>query len=139
MMRSCFTLVVLVSLCLSGIQARSGLDLLERMLNAMYQTEKRALTRSDNRCGPNYPAANGEAAECPYRCCSSTGWCGESDAHCTCSGCTDYRVAARQDGRCGPNYPYNGKAGECPGRCCSSSGWCGDSSNYCDCGGCKDY
>ena len=50
--------------------------------------------RSDRRCGSSFPR-NGKPGQCNPNgnepCCSSIGYCGLSDAHCKCSGCTDYR------------------------------------------------
>ena len=51
--------------------------------------------REDLRCGPNYPLQDGRPAQCDpnavYPCCSPAGWCGNTDAHCKCSGCNDFR------------------------------------------------
>jgi len=54
---------------------------------------------SSGRCGPEHPLPTGEPGQCDPTawenevgpCCSSLGWCGNSDAHCKCSGCIDYR------------------------------------------------
>ena len=53
--------------------------------------------RDDGRCGPNHPI-NGQPGQCDPNananhkgpCCSSVGWCGNSDAHCKCDGCKDF-------------------------------------------------
>lgn len=51
--------------------------------------------RDDKRCGKAYPLQNGEPAQCNPNsnkpCCSPSGWCGISSAHCRCKTCTDYR------------------------------------------------
>ncbi|KAJ8038418.1 Tissue factor pathway inhibitor [Holothuria leucospilota] len=50
--------------------------------------------REDFRCGKGYTAPNGQVAQCdpdgPFPCCSSSNWCGNTAAHCTCRGCIDY-------------------------------------------------
>lgn len=106
--------------------------------------------REDLRCGPGYaaPSGKGEAicdktSEGP--CCSQWGWCGNTDAHCKCDGCTDFRLDWRKDQRCGPGYPApSGKeAASCDphseGPCCSQWGWCGKEDEYCECPDCVDY
>ena len=51
--------------------------------------------RPDRRCGSQYPLDDGRPGQCDPSgngpCCSKTGWCGVSDLHCKCSGCTDFR------------------------------------------------
>eukprot|EP00058_Branchiostoma_floridae_P018279 XP_002603768.1 hypothetical protein BRAFLDRAFT_86596 [Branchiostoma floridae] len=51
--------------------------------------------RDDFRCGPSIPTEGGNPAQCnpkgPTPCCSNGGWCGSTEAHCTCDGCKDYR------------------------------------------------
>merc|ERR1712117_833020 len=55
--------------------------------------------RPDMRCGPQYPLPDGRPGQCDPTanengkgpCCSSIFWCGNSDAHCKCSGCIDFR------------------------------------------------
>lgn len=104
--------------------------------------------RSDGRCGSAFGNAvcdpNG-----PYGgCCSSAGWCGNTDAHClpsngcqsgcrgssttTAGGSSPSGTSPRPDGRCGsafggatcdPNGAYGG--------CCSSAGWCGSTTAHC--------
>ncbi|KAJ8031792.1 hypothetical protein HOLleu_25102 [Holothuria leucospilota] len=55
--------------------------------------------RNDFRCGPNYIAPNGDAAICngdsPNHCCSPSGWCDQTSAHCDCFGCIDYSQTKR--------------------------------------------
>ena len=50
--------------------------------------------RDDARCGPQYPLVNGEPAGCyphgRYPCCSTSGWCGNTNNHCDCPGCINY-------------------------------------------------
>lgn len=51
--------------------------------------------RSDTRCGPSNPLADGSPGQCDgnnadRRCCSPGGWCGKTKDHCECSGCTDF-------------------------------------------------
>ena len=56
---------------------------------------------SNERCGMQYPLppTDGSPSQCDPNanadrkgpCCSSVGWCGNSDSHCKCSGCKDYR------------------------------------------------
>merc|ERR1712117_981209 len=57
--------------------------------------------RPDNRCGANYPLPDGRPGQCnpngKWPCCSPGGWCGDSDAHCKCSGCTDFRPQGMKD------------------------------------------
>ena len=56
--------------------------------------------RSDGRCGLNNPLDDGRPGQCDPNananekgpCCSSLGWCGNSDAHCKCAGCQDFTV-----------------------------------------------
>ncbi|XP_071843626.1 uncharacterized protein [Apostichopus japonicus] len=49
----------------------------------------------DDRCGPGFPAPNGEDARCDGNsdkpCCSQYNFCGLSNIHCLCSVCVDYR------------------------------------------------
>ena len=55
--------------------------------------------RDDGRCGAVLAAdcdANG-----PYPCCSRFGYCGNTEGHCKCDQCTDFRV--------GPEEPRFGK------------------------------
>eukprot|EP00058_Branchiostoma_floridae_P024996 XP_002610486.1 hypothetical protein BRAFLDRAFT_85627 [Branchiostoma floridae] len=119
--------------------------------------------RDDYRCGPGYPAEDGNPAECDpdsiYPCCSPYGnWCGNTSDECDCPGCTDYREPGsgsgtdavegeqtwRDDNRCGWGYPADGaEEAECNPNgvfaCCSPYGWCGVTPEYCDCPGCVDY
>ncbi|XP_035687284.1 scavenger receptor class F member 1-like isoform X2 [Branchiostoma floridae] len=103
--------------------------------------------RADARCGTNFPAPGASPGQCnPYSdgpCCSSGGWCGATEAHCTCNGCKDYRKW-RADSRCGADFPAPGaNPGQCDPKsdrpCCSTEGWCGASAAHCTCDGCKDF
>lgn len=53
------------------------------------------LVRDDIHCGPDYPNALGGIGQCHANgispCCSRFGWCGNSDLHCNCDDCVDYR------------------------------------------------
>jgi len=55
--------------------------------------------RSDKRCGSKYVLSNGKPAQCNpdsgKPCCSASGWCGVTDAHCKCNTCIDYRNETR--------------------------------------------
>ncbi|KAJ8049842.1 Lectin-B [Holothuria leucospilota] len=107
--------------------------------------------RSDARCGNGYSTTSGDPPRCDpltvASCCSSSGWCGSTSAHCTCSDCLDYRdirYAIRSDTRCGKSYPASdGKPARCDPNsdsfCCSPHGWCGSTSAHCKCDGCIDY
>ncbi|KAK9367063.1 hypothetical protein V1509DRAFT_654166 [Lipomyces kononenkoae] len=82
---------------------------------------------------------------CPNElCCSSQGWCGNSNDHCL-DGCQlDY-------GNCGSNWvPTVGAlqasiGGQCgpgiaicsSGQCCSRAGWCGSTTSHCAAPGCQ--
>ncbi|XP_077982990.1 zinc metalloproteinase nas-15-like [Glandiceps talaboti] len=50
--------------------------------------------RDDYHCGGEYPLSDGSPSECNpdgiYPCCSPYTWCGNTQAHCSCSGCIDY-------------------------------------------------
>ena len=51
--------------------------------------------RSDERCGNSYPLNDGAPAWCNPNgeayCCSEWGYCGNSEGHCNCEKCVDYR------------------------------------------------
>ena len=51
--------------------------------------------RFDGRCGVDALLPNGAPAQCDptgeYFCCSKYGHCGNTDEHCNCSDCVDYR------------------------------------------------
>ncbi|XP_066268804.1 uncharacterized protein [Branchiostoma lanceolatum] len=108
----------------------------------------RPVVRPDGRCGDSYEGHGGNPGQCDPNsitpCCSTGGWCGGSDAHCSCSGCVDFRSKWRSDLRCGSSYPAPGaNPGQCDPNgaspCCSSGGWCGSSAAHCTCSGCVDY
>ncbi|XP_078610906.1 uncharacterized protein LOC144881610 [Branchiostoma floridae x Branchiostoma japonicum] len=56
--------------------------------------------RDDLRCGEGYPAPGADAAECdpdgPDPCCSGNQFCGNTDLHCSCPDCIDYRLPKDQ-------------------------------------------
>jgi len=51
--------------------------------------------RPDGHCGYRFPI-NGRSGECDPSgknpCCSNYGWCGNTENHCRCIGCKDYRI-----------------------------------------------
>ena len=59
--------------------------------------------REDGRCGPDFPLANGIPAQCDgsggHPCCSPSGHCGSTEAHCNCISSKDYRWVIT-DGKC---------------------------------------
>lgn len=63
--------------------------------------------RNDWRCGKKYLNAHGQPATCNGQsntpCCSPKGWCGKSDAHCTCAECADFSIA---DNECSEERNY---------------------------------
>eukprot|EP00123_Amoebidium_parasiticum_P001519 comp12632_c0_seq1/m.7678 comp12632_c0_seq1/g.7678 ORF comp12632_c0_seq1/g.7678 comp12632_c0_seq1/m.7678 type:complete len:498 (-) comp12632_c0_seq1:512-2005(-) len=112
--------------------------------------------RADGRCGKGFPAPNGQGdAICnPVSvdafCCSSDGYCGNTEKHCSCSSCKNYKQTGnlpwRSDYRCG--YAYAAPNGQVPSECnphdpnhhcCSPEGVCGGSSGYCRRPGSIDY
>lgn len=91
-----------------------------------------AVAEDVSRCGADFPGLS-----CPDKtpCCSASGYCGSSGAHCGL-GCqfgpctTAYSIPpADQELRCGSEFP--GKA--CPGfaPCCSALGYCGQGDEFC--------
>ncbi|XP_035685323.1 versican core protein-like [Branchiostoma floridae] len=67
---------------------------------------RRRLDPNDNplRCGPSFALPDGKRSECDptgtindLPCCSTGGYCGKTSAHCTCSGCVDYRPVVDLD------------------------------------------
>jgi len=115
--------------------------------------------RKDGRCGHGHRMSHGAPYQCnpagdgPKKgpCCSATGFCGNTDAHCSCLNCVNYgmvREPWRSDGRCGKKFPMmNGKPHQCnpklsgrrKGPCCSASGYCGNTEKHCSCDTCVDY
>jgi len=118
------------------------------------------------RCGRKVPKINSVFPTCNpdddnSYCCSNGGYCGNSDAHCKCNGCVDFKKDPKYQygpkkwwtledgkdlgGQCGPKAPkVDGKyEAECEGssnfHCCSPTGWCGSGADFCDCKGCKDF
>jgi len=104
--------------------------------------------RPDARCGAKYPLPDGRPGQCDpngkWPCCSPGGWCGDSDDHCKCKGCTDFRLQAwRPDVRCGAKYPLDdGRPGQCDPTgewpCCSPGDWCGNTKWHCKCDTCTN-
>ena len=119
--------------------------------------------RYDRKCGSYYPLPDGTPAQCDpdggRPCCSHVehGLCGNTENHCSCSGCVDYKFLKqweesggtqkwRYDGRCGSDYPLpDGTPGQCDPDgdkpCCSSSGdgSCGKTERHCSCSVCTNY
>ena len=58
-------------------------------------TKPNQIIRSDRRCGPEYPLPDGSSAQCDpvseFYCCSKWGYCGDTDQHCECPDCINYR------------------------------------------------
>lgn len=124
-----------------------------------------APTGKRGRCGYQAPQMpNGDYAICnpddpKSHCCSSAGYCGNTDQHCKCDGCIDFsknrnlKFVAKTwhtwpsqfSGKCHNNSPLiNGKTATCNPysksyHCCSKFGWCGTGSQSCNCIGCKNY
>ncbi|KAF2867976.1 glyoxal oxidase N-terminus-domain-containing protein [Massariosphaeria phaeospora] len=100
---------------------------------------------TDGKCGPQNGgllcAANSKAYS--GSCCSSYGWCGNSETHCgtgCVSGCTTSTTppatgngaAPRDDGRCGKDFGGSTcDAKGAYGGCCSSYGYCGKADGHC--------
>ena len=117
--------------------------------------------RYDGRCGRQYLLPDGAHGQCDpdgeNPCCSRHGWCGDTEKHCSCSYCKDFKFAKwwresggtqkwRNDGMCGRGYPLpDGTPGQCdPNRdkpCCSSGryGECGNTAEHCSCRDCTNY
>lgn len=92
-----------------------------------------AIDSIDGTCGParNY-TCYGEIGNC----CSSSGWCGNTTAHCG-GGCQTLfgkcgGGKATPDGTCGGVNGYI--CGGAYGKCCSMHGYCGNDSNFCGVG-----
>ncbi|XP_078600710.1 uncharacterized protein LOC144875847 isoform X2 [Branchiostoma floridae x Branchiostoma japonicum] len=102
--------------------------------------------RADFRCGPDFPAPNGQPAVCDpwseHPCCGPDNLCGDSAYH--CGEGIDYRPTSwRDDLRCGLGYPApNAEPAKCnpdsKNPCCSPHNWCGGTEDHC-CEGCTDY
>ena len=116
--------------------------------------------RYDGKCGGDYPLPDGTPGQCDSDgdkpCCSSYGWCGNTDEYCTCGDCIDYNSLYREwresngtqkwryDGRCGGNYPLpDGTLSQCDPDgdkpCCGEFGECGNTTEHCTCRTCTDY
>ena len=76
-------------------------------------------------------------------CCSSSGWCGSTSAHCSAScqtlfgKCPDKDDTASTDGQCGPTGGNQTCPGSGFGICCSMAGFCGSTDSHCT-AGCQD-
>ena len=59
---------------------------------ALFDNSCTAFVRNDLRCGDTH-LVHGHPAVCAGRnpCCSGGGWCGNTDDHCKCPTCIDYR------------------------------------------------
>lgn len=115
--------------------------------------------RKDGRCGARYLMSHGAPYQCnpggdgPRKgpCCSETGFCGNTEAHCLCDDCVDYGKVQepwRSDGRCGKKFSmFTGKPYQCnpklsgprKGPCCSEAGYCGNTEAHCTCDNCVDH
>ena len=73
--------------------------------------------RFDGRCGVDALLPNGAPAQCDptgeYFCCSKYGHCGNTDEHCNCSDCVNYRNSSSKGNtssytyKCGLTYFYS--------------------------------
>ncbi|KAF8474636.1 hypothetical protein BDZ91DRAFT_779280 [Kalaharituber pfeilii] len=86
----------------------------------------------DGSCGVK---SNSVTYECwgDMGCCSSSGWCGNSTAHCSAGCQRNYSVS------CGPPYSFDNTCGGetgyiCKDSCCSQYGFCGNSTTHCGVG-----
>ena len=61
----------------------------------MDDTKRSQIIRDDGRCGPDVPLPDGSPAQCDpsgeYYCCSKWGYCGDTEEHCQCPECVNYR------------------------------------------------
>ena len=59
--------------------------------------------RSDGRCGRDFPLDDYTPAACDPTsadyCCSGSGWCGHTDAHCNCDKCVNYKPTKNTTGK----------------------------------------
>ena len=118
--------------------------------------------RTDGKCGGMYPLLDGTAAQCDpdgENPCCSKGWygrCGNTEEHCSCDHCTDYRIFYKEwresggmikwryDRRCGSAYHLpDGSRSECNPDgdfpCCNGH-WCTNSTyTECMCTECLEY
>ena len=117
--------------------------------------------RRDGKCGSEYPLPDGTYSECdPDRenpCCSNSrdGHCGNTEEHCNCDECKDFKLLKlwedsgrtlkwRYDGRCGSDYPLpDGSTSQCnhegENPCCNGLSFCGNTPVDCTCEECTDY
>ena len=76
--------------------------------------------RTDMRCDPSGNDANYECdPKGLFPCCSAHGWCGNSDGHCECNGCRDFRKMGSEIRGClqGPKYRRR------PNKCETDDSW----------------
>uniref|UniRef100_A0A914XCP5 GH18 domain-containing protein n=1 Tax=Plectus sambesii TaxID=2011161 RepID=A0A914XCP5_9BILA len=114
------------------------------------------------RCGRTIAKLNGKYPICNpddplAHCCSNGGYCGNSDAHCNCDGCIDFKQSPSFEfrpirwwngdnaGQCGPTAPRlpTGETAICNPEskfsCCSVFGYCGSGPEFCNCQGCVNF
>ena len=60
-----------------------------------YRKHKSNITKMWTRCGPSFQLPNGSPTQCdPFGelyCCSKWGFCGDTNEHCECPECVNYR------------------------------------------------
>ena len=64
--------------------------------------------RADGKCGADFPWIDGSESECDPNsenlyCCSSQNWCGNSQKHCNCNGCFNYKDLYQNSGTLKPH------------------------------------
>ena len=103
--------VVLIVICpalgkdLKPLIGRERIEILPSNIQTLPYKQKLdrskiTLYRNDGRCGKSFPIKEGISSQCDPTtegnergpCCSSASWCGNSEAHCKCEGCIDYRT-----------------------------------------------
>lgn len=90
----------------------------------------------DGTCGPaNHGWLCGDSTW--GKCCSTSGYCGNTPAHCDPGNCVSGACNTNPggpstDGSCGPNFAGNKTCtGTSFGTCCSNYGYCGSTTDYC--------
>lgn len=96
----------------------------------------------DGTCGPDH--SNWLCGDSSYgACCSTSGYCGNSPAHCGAGNCISGACDTDEggpsiDGSCGTQFAGNKTCtGTQFGACCSLYGYCGDGNDYCGPGNCQ--
>ena len=124
------------------------------------ESEGKQKWKYNGKCGKLHPQPDGTPSECDpdgeKYCCSddSAGGCGNTEKHCNCSRCKDYKFLKkwresggklkwRSDGRCGIyDFLPDGSPAECDPEgenpCCNDNGYC-SSADRCFCRWCIDY